>query len=266
MAGRVVVAKVETKRVGPSSLRCCELSVQFTRLRSAVDEVSCEFQAGLVTSLVGPSGCGKTTLLRTLARLQTPTSGSIEVDPPARAERGEVAFVFQQPTLLPWRSALENVMLPLQLGIDPVVEASIRDRAREELLAMELDESSLERLPTALSGGMKMRVSLARALVTRPSVLLLDEPFAALDDMLRTTLCELLLRRWSQRPFTMVLVTHNIGEAAILSHHVMVMRDARILHSFDNELPWPRTEVVRTSPQFGEFYRRISAALHGRTA
>jgi NitT/TauT family transport system ATP-binding protein len=261
-----VIAEAESKREGPSSLRCREMSVQFANSRPAVDTVSCEFPAGLVTSLVGPSGCGKTTLLRTLARLQAPTAGSIEVVPPARPERGEVAFVFQQPTLLPWRSAMENVMLPLQLGIDPVAGASIRDRARTELLAMELNADSLERLPTALSGGMRMRVSLARALVTRPSVLLLDEPFAALDDMLRTTLCELLLRRWSERPFTIVLVTHNIGEAAMLSHHVLVMRDGKIGQAFDNEMPWPRTEAVRTSPSFGEFYRRISDALRGRDA
>jgi len=197
--------------------------------------------------------------------LQVPTTGFIEMIPPALAEQGEISFVFQQPTLLPWRSAIENVMLPLQLGIDPVAGESIHDRAREELLAMELDKDALERLPGALSGGMKMRVSLARALVTRPSVLLLDEPFAALDDMLRTTLCDLLLRRWSQRPFTIVLVTHNIGEAAMLSHHVLVMRDGKIGQSFDNDLPWPRTEAVRTSPLFGEFYRRISNALRGRT-
>lgn len=260
-----MVGEVETKRVGPSSLWCCDMSVQFGTARPAVDAVSCEFRAGQVTSLVGPSGCGKTTLLRTLARLQMPSSGSIEMIPPASAEQGEVSFVFQQPTLLPWRSAIENVMLPLQLGIDPVAGESIQERARAELLAMELDKDSLKRLPTALSGGMRMRVSLARALVTRPSVLLLDEPFAALDDMLRTTLCDLLLKRWSQRPFTIVLVTHNIGESAMLSHRVLVMRDGRIGQSFDNELPWPRTEAVRTSPSFGEFYRRISDALRGRS-
>ena len=174
-----------------------------------------------------------------------------------------MAFVFQQPTLLPWRTAIENVMLPLQLGIDPVDGASIRQRAREELAAMDLREEAFERYPNELSGGMRMRVSLARALVTRPTVLLLDEPFAALDDMLRTTLGELLLRRWTERPFTMVLVTHNIAEAIMLSHRLLVMREAELAMTINNAMEWPRNENQRTSSTFAELYRQVSDSLRG---
>jgi len=254
---------VERKQNEASSLRCDNLVVRFGDSAPAIDGISCEFPAGQVTSLVGPSGCGKTTLLRALAGLQSPSFGLITVDPSAQPQRGEVAFVFQQPTLLPWRTALDNVRLPLQLGVDSSTNEEATVRAKDELRAMELKEDAMHRYPRELSGGMRMRVSLARALVTRPSVLLLDEPFAALDDMLRVTLGELLLRRWADRPFTMVLVTHNIGEAAMLSHQVLVMREGKVTQSFDNELPWPRDEAVRTSAEFGAFYRKISDSLRG---
>jgi len=251
------------KKSEPSLLRCDNLLVRFGSAAAAIDGVSCEFPAGKITSLVGPSGCGKTTLLRALAGLQSPTSGSIMINPPAQAKLGEVAFVFQQPTLLPWRSAINNVLLPLQLRPDSSCADDTKSRAKNELLAMELREDSLLLYPRQLSGGMRMRVSLARALVTRPSVLLLDEPFAALDDMLRVTLGELLLRRWAERPFTTVLVTHNIGEAAMLSHQVLVMQTGKVIKRFDNPLPWPRDEIVRTSPEFGVFYRAVSDSLYG---
>jgi NitT/TauT family transport system ATP-binding protein len=243
------------------SLRCDSLTVQFGASRPAVDGVCYEFEAGTITALVGKSGCGKTTLLRSLAQLQQPTSGVIISSPTVDATRGEISFVFQQPTLLPWRTAIDNVALPLHLIANNASKEDIRCRVREELRAMELDEDAFTRFPGELSGGMKMRVSLARALVTRPAVLLLDEPFAALDDMLRGTLGDLLLRRWSERPFTMILVTHNIAEAALLSHRVVVMRQGKMSHTLDNPLPWPRNESLRTSTAFGEFYGRISDSL-----
>lgn len=248
----------------PSSLRCDELTVRFGQSPPVLDRISCEFQAGQITALVGPSGCGKTTLLRAIAGLQRPSSGSIQVQPRGDAGHGDVAFVFQQPTLLPWRSAIENVMLPLQLGLRRIAAGSIRQRAEDELTAMGLDEMAAQRLPHELSGGMRMRVSLARAMVTRPSVLLLDEPFASLDDMLRGVLGDLLLKRWSERPFTMVLVTHNIAEAAMLSHRVLIMAAGRLARAIDNDLPWPRNQSVRTSASFGEFYRQISDELRSK--
>ncbi len=251
-----------------SSLCCRELSVQFGDASPAIDSITWEFAAGKVTSLVGKSGCGKTTLLRSLARLQMPTSGHIEVTPPISTQCGEIAFVFQQPTLLPWRTAIENVMLPIQLGLghrDSSVSAdsSAKHLAARGLASMELDETAWHRYPHELSGGMKMRVSLARALVTEPSILLLDEPFAALDDMLRLTLSELLMRRWEHQQCTMVMVTHHIAEAAMLSHQIVLMQRGRIANVIDNQLPRPRDEAVRTSNAFGELYREISQSLRG---
>ncbi len=240
--------------------------MRFAASEEVLRGVNCRFAAGEITSLIGPSGCGKTTLLRALAGLQLPTSGQIAIDPPARASRGEIAFVFQQPTLLPWRTALENVMLALQLCDSAVPQAETRQRAEAELAAMELPAAAFGRFPRELSGGMRMRVSLARAMVTRPSVLLLDEPFAALDDLSRSALGDLLLRRWEARPFTAVLVTHNIAEAALLSHRVLILRAGRIGATIVDDLPRPRTESVRTSADFGRLYRQISAALREEIA
>ncbi len=223
--------------------------------------VACEFRSGEIASLVGPSGCGKTTLLRVLAGLQPVTSGTVDIQPPANATKGEIAFVFQQPNLLPWRSAIDNVMLSLQLSQKQTSRSEARELAARELELMELPEAAFDRYPRQLSGGMKMRVSLARALVTRPSVLLMDEPFAALDDLSRTALGDLLLRRWDERPFTGVLVTHNIAEAALLSHRVFVLRQGQIAEPIIDDLPRPRDEFVKTSAAFGQLYAKISSAL-----
>jgi len=228
--------------------------------------IDCEFRAGEITSLVGPSGCGKTTLLRVLAGLQQVVGGLLDIDPPAKATRGEIAFVFQQPTLLPWRTAIDNVMLAIQLSRaktsrDRLTRAEATELAEHELEMMELPGDAFRRFPRELSGGMKMRVSLARALVTRPTVLLMDEPFAALDDLSRTALGDLLLRRWDERPFTGVLVTHNIAEAALLSHRVFVLNAGRIGEPIVDDLSRPRDESVKTSAAFGQLYATISAAL-----
>jgi NitT/TauT family transport system ATP-binding protein len=245
----------------PSSLVCHGLRVRFGTGPDVLSDVDCDFPAGEITSLVGPSGCGKTTLLRVLAGLQPVDNGAVDVQPPAQAQRGEIAFVFQQPTLLPWRSAIDNVRLALQLSKRELSRGEATELAEKELALMELPGDAFGRYPRQLSGGMKMRVSLARALVTRPSVLLMDEPFAALDDLSRTALGDLLLRRWDERPFTGVLVTHNIAEAAILSHRVLVLRSGRIAQPIVDDLPRPRDETVKTSAAFGQLYAKISAAL-----
>ena len=245
-----------------AALRCRDLGVRFGDQADVLAELNCEFAAGEITSLVGPSGCGKTTLLRVLAGLQPVTDGRVEIDPPARSQAGELAFVFQQPTLLPWRTARDNVTLALELTGRCSSSQTARELAEQELRRMELPAAALDRFPRELSGGMRMRVSLARALVTSPKVLLLDEPFAALDDLSRSSLGDLLLRRWDTSPFTAVLVTHNIAEAALLSHRVFVLTGGRIAAELVDDLPRPRDESVRTSPQFGQFYARISAELH----
>lgn len=242
-----------------STIDCQSLSVSFAGGVTAVDAVDLSVPAGQVVSLIGPSGCGKTTLLRLMSGLQPATGGTVQLDPPANSRRGEIAFVFQQPSLLPWRSALENVVLPLEL-IHWRDRRSRDEAAREALNSVQLS-NALDRMPHQLSGGMMMRVSIARALVTNPSVLLLDEPFAALDDMLRNQLGQLILSLWDERKFTAVMVTHNIAEAILLSHQIVVMRDGRVDAPIANPLSWPRDESLRRSPAFGEFYGEISDAL-----
>ncbi len=250
----------------PSSLICRDLHVRFSNGPTVLRGIDCEFPAGEITSLVGPSGCGKTTLLRVLAGLQAVGSGTVDIDPPAKATNGEIAFVFQQPTLLPWRTAIDNVILAIQLSRTKTLQGKLSrveamELSEHELGLMELPKDAFRRFPRELSGGMKMRVSLARALVTRPTVLLMDEPFAALDDLSRTALGDLLLRRWDERPFTGVLVTHNIAEAALLSHQVFVLCEGQIGEPIMDDLPRPRDESVKTSAEFGQLYAKISSAL-----
>jgi NitT/TauT family transport system ATP-binding protein len=191
----------------------------------AVDAVSLRLDPGSFTALVGPSGCGKTTLLRMIGGLERPDRGAIE--------RGAAAagFCFQEPRLLGWRSVAENVALPLELAGVPVAER--RARAEETLRLVQLGDAK-DRLPHELSGGMKMRAALARALVGAPGLLLLDEPFGALDEVTRHELDEALRRLWEQARFTAVLVTHSLPEAVYLADRVVVFspRPARALAEF----------------------------------
>ena len=194
-----------------------------------------------------------------MAGLQSPTSGDVKIEPPAQSHLGHVGFVFQQPSLLPWRTTIENVMLPLEL-IGIASPARRRQRASEALRSVRMDDV-IDRFPTQLSGGMKMRVSIARALVTDPTVLLLDEPFAALDDMLRAELGQLLLDLWQKRRFTAVMVTHNIAEAILLSSQIAVMHHGRVTSVIENPLPFPRDLALRRTSQFGAFYGQVSDEL-----
>jgi NitT/TauT family transport system ATP-binding protein len=235
-------------RDGPEVLRGANLSVP----------------AGRIVSLVGPSGCGKTTLLRCIAGLAIPSSGEIRIaDQPQgkiSAATPQVGYVFQEPALLPWLSALENVLLPLEL-LKADSRALCRQRAAEALQQVELTTSDAAKYPHQLSGGMRMRVSIARALVNRPSVLLLDEPFAALDDMLRTRLSELVLQLHRQNPYTVVLVTHNIGEAVLMSHEVAVMDQGCIGGKVVIDLPEIRSANLRRTAQFAELYGQVADRL-----
>lgn len=250
-----------TRDHAASLIRCDDVSVVFDKAAAVIDSVCTSFAAGKIASIVGPSGCGKTTLLRTLAGLQRPSSGRVTLTPPAESRSGEIAFVFQQPALLPWRTALQNVLLPLELS---GAAGDKREIARDALASVQLADAA-DQFPDQLSGGMQMRVSLARALVTRPRVLLLDEPFAALDEMLRNELGQLLLELWRQHRFTAVMVTHNIAESILLSHRVIVMREGRVAHSLENQIPFPRNpDLIRTA-SFGEFYGRVSDLIQGRS-
>ncbi len=243
------------------SIRCEDVSVRFANGVVAVKDVTLAVPPAKILSLIGPSGCGKTTILRLMAGLQPATSGRVVIDPAANGRSGEIAFVFQQPSLLPWRTALENVALPLEL-IGRGSRADRKSAAQEMLETVGLSDA-FDRLPNQLSGGMKMRVSIARALITEPSILLLDEPFAALDDMLRNQLGQLFLRLWQQRQFTAVMVTHNIAESILLSHSISVIKQGYLVATIENSLPHPRDESLRRSPQFGRFYGQVSDVLRG---
>src|ERR1700678_59838 len=208
-----------------------------------IDGLDLDIAAGSFVALLGPSGCGKSTLLRLVAGLDPPDGGTVTLEGAPRHAR--VAFVFQDAHLLPWRSVLENAALPLELaGVDG---AGRRDEARRALADVGLAEA-MGKLPHELSGGMRMRVSLARALVTRPDLLLLDEPFAALDEMTRQRLDDQLPALWARLGLTVIFVTHSVDEAAYLAERAVVLsaRPARIVGDHAIELPRERTAALRT--------------------
>jgi len=221
---------------------------------AAVDGIDLDVKPGEFIALLGPSGCGKSTLLRMIAGLETPDSGSIDLN------AGRISFVFQDAHLLPWRNALNNVALPLELmGMDRAKRLS---EAAAALKLVGLGDA-MERYPAALSGGMRMRVSLARALVTNPALLLLDEPFAALDEITRHELDEELHKLWSNRRMTVMFVTHSIIEATFLAERAIVFtrRPARVILDHTLHLPARRTSSLRTDTQFSTQMRILFEAL-----
>jgi NitT/TauT family transport system ATP-binding protein len=230
----------------------------------ALRDVTLRVRAGEFVAIVGPSGCGKSTWLRLVAGLLGGGQGELLVrdQNPVSARRSgnELAFVFQTPTLLPWRTVEKNIRLPLELrGM-----ANEEGRARvDELLALVGLDEFRHAYPHSLSGGMRMRVSLARALVTRPRLLLLDEPFAALDDITRQRLNEELLTLWQRDRVTALFVTHNVGEAAFLAERVIVMspRPGTILHEIEIPFPHPRSPGLRGEPEFARLTGEIGRLL-----
>ena len=218
----------------------------------ALDDVSFEIAAGEFVSILGPSGCGKTTLLRSLAHLDAPTAGAILINGKtpneARLDR-DFAFVFQSAGLLEWRSAIDNVLLPLELLRSD--KASAQQKAQQLMALVGL--SGFEKsLPRQLSGGMQQRVSIARALMLDPKVLLMDEPFGALDQITRERMNLELLRIWGQTGMTVVFVTHNIREAILLSDRIVVMtsRPGKIEGILEVNLPRPRRAEIRETEAF----------------
>lgn len=210
----------------------------------AVQSLDLNVTAGEFVAILGPSGSGKSSLLRIIAGLDRPTSGSISLAPTPR-----IAYVFQDAHLLPWRNVLRNVELPLELsGVD---RTERRRRASEAIEQVGLTDA-IRRYPAQLSGGMRMRVSLARALVTNPELLLLDEPFAALDEITRQHLDDQLRALWSERRMTVLFVTHSIIEAAFLADRAIVLtrRPARIVIDHRLDLPAVRIPALRTDPRF----------------
>ena len=238
------------------------MSLVFPTGIRAVDDVSFTVPAGKILSLVGPSGCGKTTLLRMMAGLAQPTAGEIQTIPEINSAAGEIGFVFQQPSLLRWRTAIANVMLPLELMSGLSAKSENRSAAEDMLQQVGLADAA-HLYPHQLSGGMRMRVSIARALVSQPKVLLLDEPFAALDDSLREQLGNLVLDLWAMRPLSVVMVTHNIDEAIMLSHQIAVMRGGMLAAMIDNPMPWPRSDSNRMQTPFSGIYEHVRSAMRG---
>ena len=227
----------------------------------AVQEATFDVLPNEFVCIIGPSGCGKSTLLRALGGLIRPTRGQVLLDgKPLTGPQRRIGFVFQQHNLMPWRSALDNVSLPLELQGIPRQEA--RARAREMLALVDLAEFASSR-PQELSGGMRQRVALARELVYDPEVLLLDEPFGALDALTREQMNLELLRIWSARKKTVVMVTHSIQEAIHLSDRVLVMtsRPGRIEGEVRIDLPRPRSADDLYAPRFVELARVLRASL-----
>jgi NitT/TauT family transport system ATP-binding protein len=234
----------------------------------ALDGIDLEIEKGSFVALLGPSGCGKSTLLRLISGLETVSHGTLAVEcaranPSAQASAG-IGFVFQDAHLLPWRTVLENVALPLELAGVPRSKAE--ERAVKCIADVELDEAA-RRFPDELSGGMRMRVSIARALVTEPPLLLLDEPFAALDELTRQRLDERLREVWVRRRMTVVFVTHSLSEAVFLAERALVMsrRPGRIVLDRTVELPWERLGSLRTDVAFARQTALLYEALerHG---
>jgi NitT/TauT family transport system ATP-binding protein len=215
-------------------------------------------------SLLGPSGCGKSTLLRIISGLENCSSGSVEWPRSIRdvneQKIDEIGFVFQEPTLQPWSTVFDNVYLPLRLKGQSRSDA--RARVMDVLTLVRLDRFA-DNYPRQLSGGMKMRVSVARALATRPRLLLMDEPFAALDEITRLQLNDDLLQLWQAQGFTVIFVTHSIFESVYLSNRIVVIgaRPGRVIADVQIDAPYPRSEQFRMSGAYNEYCRYVSAQL-----
>jgi NitT/TauT family transport system ATP-binding protein len=250
-------------RAGARLVALRDVSKVFSNGTVALQDLSLDIGGGEFLSLLGPSGCGKSTALRIIAGLGEPTSGAVDwsAEPAASRPKGEVGFVFQEATLMPWSTVFGNVFLPLRL------QGASRRAAMPavmEALAMVGLEGFAEAYPRELSGGMKMRVSIARALVTKPRLLLMDEPFAALDEITRFKLNNDLLHLWERFGWTVVFVTHSVFESVYLSQRIVVMaaRPGRVVEEIAVDAPYPRDDDFRTSPLYNDNCRRVSGALH----
>ncbi len=248
----------------PPSIHVVGVGRQFDGGVRALHGVTLHVAAGSLTVIVGASGCGKTTLLRIMGGLDSATEGHVEVEPMSgEAERSgaleRISFGFQEPRLLPWRSVQRNVELPLELAGVPHGE---RARRATQLIQQVGLADAAERLPAQLSGGMRMRAAIARALVTGPRVLLLDEPFGALDEITRQAMGDLLLGLWRAYGMTVVMVTHSIAEAVYVGQRVVVMgsQPGRVLHQLSPELG-DRVPALRGTAEFAATVARVYGQL-----
>ncbi|MGP7818141.1 ABC transporter ATP-binding protein [Niallia sp. 01092] len=232
--------------------------------KTAVQNVNLNIQQGEFVSFVGPSGCGKSTIFKMISGLIEHTEGELQIlgtSPRlAQKESTDVSFVFQDATLLPWRNVMDNVMLPLEFR--PIPKAEKREMA-EKVLKMVGLEDYRKALPRELSGGMKMRVSIARALIAKPKLLLMDEPFGALDEITRQKLQAELLKIWEQEKMTVLFITHNVFEAVYLSTKIAVMTPSpgKVENMVAVDLPFPREAELRTDHKFSDIAAKVSHYL-----
>jgi NitT/TauT family transport system ATP-binding protein len=236
----------------------------------ALEHVSAHIEPRSFLTVVGPSGCGKTTLLKVLSGVLAPSAGEVRFDGrPLReaAMTGHIGYVFQRPMLLPWRTALDNVMLTMEVTRKQISQRERQAEARRWLEIVGLKGFD-ERRPHELSGGMQQRVSIARALVFQPQILLMDEPFAALDEITREVMQDELLRLWSRIDTTVVFITHSIPEAVLLSEKILVLsaRPGRIIETIEVPFERPRTEAIRGLARFAEITQHIRRHLRAGRA
>ena len=254
---------------GRLAVSCRAVSVRFftdRRSVTALKGVDLDVAAGEFMSLLGPSGCGKSTFLRVVADLIAPTSGSVRVlgvTPDAARLRRDIGFVFQDAALLPWRTALQNVELPLEVARGRTQSNKAARATPRELLQLVGLSGSENAYPHELSGGMRQRVSIARALVTDPRILLMDEPFGALDEITRDRLNEELLRVWRELGMTVLFVTHSIYEAAFLAQRVLMLaaNPGRVQEIVPVDLPTDRTLAIRETPEFVRLTAKLRRVL-----
>jgi NitT/TauT family transport system ATP-binding protein len=237
----------------------CKVGKTFDSGTVALDDFDLDVREGEFVSLLGPSGCGKSTALRIVAGLSPASAGMVEWRDDRQAT-GRMGFVFQEPTLMPWADVAANVRLPLKLA--HADEAASRAAVTHALEQVGLADFAAA-FPRELSGGMKMRTSIARALVTEPPLLLMDEPFAALDEITRFKLNNDLLTLWRMVKRTVVFVTHSVFESVYLSQRIVVMtaRPGRVFTEIAIDAPYPRDEDFRTSADYAGYCRRVSKAL-----
>ena len=245
----------------PPAVVCTALAKTYPGGIEAVEPVDLSFEAGRTTALVGPSGCGKSTLLRMIAGLERPSAGTIRIDlepPAATLRRAGLSVAFQDPSLLPWRSVRGNIELALHLARRRATPTEI-----DQLIALVGLEGFADTRPAELSGGMRQRAAIARALATQPGLLLLDEPFGAVDELTRRQLAQDLPRIWEARGTTTILVTHSVSEAVLLSDRVIVLspRPAAIVEDIEIDLDRPRAEDAGRSDRAVALCDRVFAAL-----
>jgi len=254
-------------------IECENVSLTFRNGRTSqqvLRSLNLQVTEGHIVTLLGPSGCGKSTLLRVIAGLIDCDSGRVAIRDALVSKRmpmqvrREISFVFQESALLPWRTVWQNVILPSELrGEHRQMES--RSRCEELLEIVGFAKSDWNKLPSQLSGGMKMRASIARAMSTSPKVLLLDEPFAALDDILRSKLNDLLLSISTQKQCTMLFVTHNIAEAIYLSNEIAIMSRGIIAQTLEVPFAFPRDYKLRSSSEFAAYYGFVTEGLIAST-